>query len=193
MAAGKSSVARMLREKGCALVDADRVAHELYAEDHALVRRIANEFGPHVLDEEGRLNRSRLGRIVFSDPNALENLNRIVHPALNIAMRQRIGSARRIMNRVVVDAALLVEFGVHHEVDFLILVTAPEEIRLERLIARSHLNREDASNRIHAQGSDELKREQADFVIENVGENEALLMAVEQAWEMILTRESLLV
>lgn len=189
MAAGKSEVARQLREKGCALVDADKVAHEVYAENSALVSHLVNAFGRSILDERGRLLRESLGRIVFSDPEALERLNGIVHPVLKIEIRQRIRQAQRVMRRVVLDAALIVEFGVHKELDFLILVTAAEPIRLERLMARSRMSSDEALSRIRAQADDLHKRELADWVIENNGSAEELRRQVDAAWEKVMGLE----
>src|SRR5690606_387843 len=106
VASGKSLVAEWLRDKGCALVDADKVAHGLYASNPALVRQIALELGDGVLHPDGSVNRKRLGARVFGDPAALAALNRIVHPHLLIALREQVFSALKVMNRVVLDAAL---------------------------------------------------------------------------------------
>src|SRR6185503_18981571 len=123
IASGKSETARLLQEKGCSLVDADMVGHELYARDRALVQLMAAEFGPDILWSDGTLNRKRLGSLVFGKPEALAMLNRIVHPALVVAMRERILSTLRVMNRVVVDAALIIEMGFAKEVDYLVLIS----------------------------------------------------------------------
>ncbi len=187
---GKSLVAEMLREKGCALVDADRTAHALYDSEPALVREIARQFGEDVLLAGGTLDRARLGERVFSDPEALDTLNRLVHPHLLAAVREQVLSARRVMNRVVLDAALIVEWGMRPELDFLILVTAPEPLRIERLMARTGLPRPAAEARVQAQMPEEQKRPFADFVIENTGSEDELRSKVDEIWERLTATQS---
>jgi dephospho-CoA kinase len=182
IASGKSLVAALFREKGCALVDADKVAHALYASSPALVREIAHAFGDEVLRQDGSLDRGRLGQRVFGNPAALETLNRLVHPHLLTALREEIRSALKVMNRVVVDAALIVEWGIREEFDHLVLVAAPESVRLERLMDRDDLGREDAEARIRSQMPEEEKRKVADFVIENTGTEEELREKAEEVW-----------
>ena len=185
IASGKSTVARLFHEKGCALVDADKVAHELYASHPSLVRQIAQEFGEEILHPDGTLNRKRLGSIVFGNPAALMTLDRIVHPHLRIALRERVFSALRVMNRVVVDAALIVEWGAWREADHLILVTAPEPLRHARLMERDGLSTAEAERRIAIQMSEEEKRRYASHEIVNTGTQEDLQRAVDQVWEGI--------
>src|SRR6185295_6420603 len=102
------------------------------------------EFGAEILHPNGILNRRLLGSQVFRDPHALAALDRIVHPHLLVALRERVFSALRVMNRVVLDAALIVELGVRPELSCLVLVTAPEALRLQRLMERDGLSREEA-------------------------------------------------
>ncbi len=186
VAGGKSAVARMFQEKGCALVDADKVAHELYVAQPGLVRQVAQEFGDEVLHPDGTLNRKRLGARVFGDPAALAMLNRIVHPHLLVALRERVFSALRVMNRVVVDAALIVEWGMQRETDALILVTAPEPLRLARLMERDGLSHDEAERRIRSQMPEEEKRPFATYEIVNTGSEEDLQPLVDAVWEQIM-------
>jgi dephospho-CoA kinase len=190
IASGKSETARMLQEKGCALVDADAVGHELYARDRALVQILAGEFGPDILWSDGTLNRKRLGSLVFGKPEGLAALNRIVHPALVVAMRERIMSTLRVMNRVVVDAALIIEMGFAKEVDYVVLITASKERRLERLMARSGLSNDEAVARIESQMPEEAKLPYADFLIKNETTREYLQEQVDALWDEIRLRES---
>jgi dephospho-CoA kinase len=182
IASGKSETARLLQQKGCSLVDADVVGHELYARDRGLVQVLAGEFGPDILWSDGTLNRKRLGSLVFGKPEALAALNRIVHPALVVAMRERILSTLRVMNRVVVDAALIIEMGFAKEVDYLVLITASKERRLERLMTRSGLSYDEALARIESQMPEEAKLQHADFVIKNE--------TTRALWDEIRSRES---
>lgn len=190
IASGKSETARLLQRKGCALVDADAVAHEIYGWDRALVQRIAGEFGPDVVWSDGSLNRKRLGSLVFGRPDALAALNRIVHPVLVVAIRERILSAQRVMNRVVLDAALIIELGFAKEVDWLVLVSASTEIRLARLMARGGHSEDEALRRIESQIPEETKLPQADFVIKNETSREYLEEQVDALWDEILARET---
>jgi dephospho-CoA kinase len=186
IASGKSLAAELFREKGCALVDADKVAHALYAANPALVRQIALQFGEEVLHPDGSLHRKRLGARVFGDPTALAALDRIVHPHLQVTLREQVFAALRVMNKVVIDAALIIEWGAQREVDKLVLVTAPEARRLERLMARDGLSRSEAEARIRMQMPEEEKRKFADFVIENGKTEEELRAKVDAIWEKVI-------
>jgi dephospho-CoA kinase len=186
IASGKSLVAELLRDKGCALVDADKVAHGLYVANPALVRELAHAFGDDILRQDGTLDRARLGSIVFGSANALTTLNALVHPHLLTALREEVASARRVMNRVVVDAALIFEWGIQDEFDAVILVTAPEPLRLERLMARTGLRREDAEARIRSQMPESEKIPKATYVIGNTGTEEALKTKADVVWDKII-------
>jgi dephospho-CoA kinase len=189
IASGKSETARLLQKKGCALVDADAVTHELYGYDRALVQQIAAEFGQDVVWSNGSLNRGKLGSLVFGRPDAMAALNRIVHPALIAAIRARMRSSMRVMNRVVLDAALIVELGFYTEVDYLVLVSASVPVRLVRLMERSGLTEGEAMRRIESQIPEEAKLQHADFVIKNETTKEYLLEQVDALWEELMERE----
>lgn len=182
IASGKSRVAAMLRDKGCALVDADKVAHSLYAASPALVREVAAEFGEEVVLPGGVLDRKRLGARVFGDAAAMAALNRIVHPHLLAALRAEVASALKVMNRVVVDAALIFEWGMEREFDAVVLVTTPEALRLQRLMERENFSREEAEARIRSQMAEAEKVPKATYVIENTGTEGELAGKVEEVW-----------
>jgi len=189
IASGKSRVAELLRERcgdtGCALIDADKLAHELYGRDAELVRDIARALGDDVLRPDGSLDRSRTGQKVFGNPAALAALNAIVHPKLLAELRARIAETRMTAAHVIVDAALIFEWGIRDEFDHVILVTAPEDVRVARLIARSGLSREDALARVRSQMPEEEKRKRATVVIENGGDEEGLRGKVNEVWDII--------
>jgi dephospho-CoA kinase len=189
IASGKSRVAALLRDRGCALVDADKVAHGLYAANPALVREIAAEFGEDVILRGGVLDRKRLGSRVFGDAAALAALDRIVHPHLLTAIREQALAATRMMNRVVVDAALVYEWGMEREFDAVILVTAPEALRLARAMERDGLSREEAEARIRSQMPEGEKIPKATYVIGNTGTEEELEEKVEEVWKKITNSE----
>jgi dephospho-CoA kinase len=184
-ASGKSLVARRYQEKGCALVDADKVAHDLYAGNRGLVQQLAAEFGPEIVFPNGALDRRRLGSKVFGDPEAMAVLNRIVHPHLLVAVRERVFSALRVMNRVVLDAALIVEWGAWKEVSCLILVSSPEAMRKKRLMEREGLSSDEADRRMRSQIPEEEKRRHADFEIINDADVETLNHRADAVWNGI--------
>ena len=188
IASGKSRVAQRFQEKGCSLIDADKVAHELYATNRGLLQQLSGQFGPEVLHPDGTLNRRRLGAQVFGDPESLSALNRIVHPHLLVAVRERIFSALRVFNRVVLDAALIVEWGIRSEIDFLVLVTAPDPQRLNWLMERDGLTRIEAEQRLFTQMPDSEKRNLADAVIENNSGVSDLNQKAEAVWESIMEK-----
>ncbi len=167
------------------MVDADKVAHELYANNAGLLQQLASEFGQEVLFPNGVLNRKRLGSEVFGNPQALAALDRIVHPHLLVAIRERVFSARRVMNRVVLDAALIVEWGVQRELDCLVLVTAPEPLRLQRLMERDQLSLEEAQRRMRSQIPEAEKRAFANFEIVNDAGRDELIQQADSVWESI--------
>jgi dephospho-CoA kinase len=189
-ASGKSLVAQLFREKGCALIDADKIAHGLYASNPSLVRQITLEFGEDVLHPDGSLNRKRLGQRVFGDPLALAALNRLVHPHLLIELREQILTTLKVMNNVVVDAALIVEWGIQREFDHLVMVTSPAPQRLIRLMERDGLSRDEAEARIRSQMPEEEMRKSAEFVIENDGDEEGLRGKVDAVWADIVARQN---
>jgi dephospho-CoA kinase len=116
---------------------------------------------------------------------ALAVLNRLVHPHLLIQLREQILATLKVMNGVVVDAALIVEWGIQSEFNHLVMVTSPEPRRLARLMERDGLSRDEAEARIRSQMPEEEKRKHAEFVIENDGDEDALRAKVDEVWEKI--------
>jgi dephospho-CoA kinase len=161
---------------------------ELYANNAGLMRQLTAEFGDEILHPNGTLNRKLLGSQVFRDPHALAALDRIVHPHLLLAIRERMFSALRVMNRVVLDAALIVEWGMRPELDCLVLITAPESLRRQRLMSRDGLSQEEAAARIRSQMPEAGKRPFADFEIVNDVSGEDLVQKADAAWRAIETR-----
>ncbi len=183
IAAGKGEVARLLAQFGCIVVDADALAHTLYREKPELVAALAAHFGEDILAADGSLNRQALGSKVFRDPAALEALNAHVRPALQEAILRRIVSAEAEGKTVVLDAALIVEWGWAKDFDALWVVTCPEALRKERLMRRNGLGEEEAQARIDSQIPESGKAEVADLILDNSGSPEALRELVEKAWQ----------
>jgi len=178
--AGKSSVAALLAGRGAAVVDADRLGHEVLDEPD-VCRALASAFGDAILDQAGRVVRSRLAAQAFVDDERVQRLNGIVHPSLRARIRAAIDEARRMpgVPLVVVDAAVLIEAqldeGRH---DALLFVEAPEAQR--RL--RSTLGPEQFDERTQAQMATEEKQKQSDFIIHNTHTLEDLKKQVAELW-----------
>lgn len=174
IASGKSTVGAFLRERGAAVVDADLLAREVVERGSPALEELAACFGTRVLLPDGRLDRAALGAIVFHDAAALAALNAITHPRIAALAAER---ARAFVAAgaplVFYEAALLVENGLHHGLDALVVVWVPPDVQLLRLIARDGFSEADARARIASQRSLDEKRRLATHVIDNSGEREA--------------------
>jgi dephospho-CoA kinase len=184
IASGKSVVAARLAERGAVVVDADAIAREVVEPGTPALKRIAEEFGPGVISADGRLDRGALGAIVFADPERLAVLNGITHPAvLELSRRRFAEAARRDPDAVVVyDVPLLREARGAVEFDEVVVVSAPEEVRVERMVSLRGMSAEEARNRIRSQSTDEERRALADHVIESGGTLEETLAQVDALW-----------
>jgi dephospho-CoA kinase len=182
---GKSTVAVLLVELGARLIDADKIGHEIYLPETPGWSRVVEAFGREILATDGTIDRRVLGARVFADPNALRELNAIVHPLIAKEIRSRIDAFRNQDSRtpVVVEAAVLVEAGWHELVDQVWLVVATRELAIERLLASRPLALEDIERRISSQLSDAERERVADVVLRNAGSLAELRAAVRQAWQ----------
>lgn len=165
IATGKSIVRRMLKELDASTIDADQLVHVLQKPGEQVYRDIVETFGSFVLNEDATLNRAQLGRIVFSVPEAMLALEKIVHPAVRKKIAR--GIKRAPTEVVVIEAIKLLEGELAALCDEIWVVTAPESIQLERMMSRRRMSREDALQRIRAQAPQSEKVKLADFVIDN--------------------------
>ncbi len=173
IASGKSTVSVMLRERGIPVIDADLIAREVVEPGQPAYDEIVLHFGRGVLLADGRLDRKRLGEIIFSDEAERRVLNSIVHPEVRKTMRERAEAAVRAGHPIVVlDIPLLFESGLQHMVDKIVVVYAPFEVQLRRLMERDDLDESQAKKRLYAQWPIEEKKAQADYVIDNRGSRE---------------------
>jgi dephospho-CoA kinase len=182
--AGKSTVTQMLEELGAAVIDADKVGHQIYLPDLPAWREIVETFGPEVLNADRSINRQALGKMVFADPEALRTLNRIVHPKMFDRMAELIAELRMHagIKAIVVEAAVLIEANWQPLADQVWLVIASETVVVERLAKQRHLSPEQVRSRIAAQLSNEERRQHAHVVIRNDGSLDEVRAAVQQAW-----------
>lgn len=190
IASGKSTVARLLAERGAAVIDADILARQAVEPGTPALRAIVERWGPQLLAADGTLDRAALRDIVFHRPEELEALNTIVHPEVaRLRVEERAAARARGERVVVCDIPLLFERQLTEEFDILVLVDAPRSVRLERLMRDRGLSHDEAVHMIAAQMPAELKRARADFVIDNGDELPALAARVDELW-MLLERRT---
>jgi len=188
---GKSTVADLLVERGAVLIDADRIAREVVAPDGPAFQPLVDRFGPGILTPEGTLDRSALATLVFPDPEALEALNAITHPAIGAVMTERRAAAEETDDVVVFDVPLMKPE--HRELlglALVIVVDCSVDIALRRLVEKRGFTRADAEARMAAQPSRAERREGADFVIDNGSDRAHLRAEVDRVWTSLLGRSA---
>ncbi|MBI4872160.1 MAG: dephospho-CoA kinase [Candidatus Riflebacteria bacterium] len=183
IATGKSLVTTLLRERGAGIVDADQIYHELLGSSTELLVAMRSAFGPEIFDGNGHLDRRKLAARVFSEPKDRQRLNQITHPVIvdeMLARMDRLLSENLSLPLVFMVVPLLFEVRFQGMVDKTVLVYAPAQVQLERLMARERLSGDEARRRLGAQMPIEEKRKLADIVIDNSG-------SVEQTAEQLRT------
>jgi dephospho-CoA kinase len=180
---GKSTVSAMLRDLGATVIDADEATRAVQAPGSEGLRQLVAEFGDGILTAGGELDRARLADIAFNDPEARQRLNAIVHPLVRLWMAERQREAvERGDPLVVMDIPLLFEARGAGAFETVLLVYAPEELQLERLVELRGMPEDAARARIAAQLPIEEKRRLATHVIENTGSLDDLRRSVQQVW-----------
>ena len=167
IATGKSIVMRMLQELGATTIDADKLVHHLMKKGGPVYQAIVEEFGKYVLDEKGQISRPRLGKIVFSQPNAMARLETLTHPSVLKEIKRLVVEVKSPV--IVVEAIKLFESGLADECQSVWVVAAPPDMQLQRLVERRRMTPDLAKQRIRAQGSQKEKVMKADVVIDNSG------------------------
>jgi dephospho-CoA kinase len=180
IASGKTTVAEMLRQRGAEVIDADRVYRSLLLPGSELWRRVVERFGPTIVRSDGEIDRAALAAVVFADPEALADLDRITHPVVVADVRTRI--ARTNAPVIVLEAVKLVQSGLDSDVDALWFITADPETRLRRLVARSGMDEASARARIAA--AQDILPEGVDVAatIDTSGDLASTSSAVDDAW-----------
>ncbi|MHA7725386.1 dephospho-CoA kinase [Corynebacterium sp. HMSC062E11] len=186
---GKSTVAQLLVRHGWELVDADQIARDIVEPGQPALTELAQAFGEDILQEDGSLDRGLLASRAFSSREKTAVLNSITHPRINEETQARFDAARQAgADFVVYDMPLLVDKGLHKDMDATIVVDVDAEERVRRLVAYRGLDEEDARRRIAAQIPDDVRRVVADFIIDNNGPLEALDEQVEGVAEKLRAR-----
>ena len=187
IASGKSTVADELARRGALVIDADRLAREVVEPGTAELAKVAERFPGTVVD--GRLDRAKLAAVVFADPHARGDLERIIHPAVRKRAAELEQSAPP--GSVVVHVIpLLVETGQESDFDLCVVVDVDHETQLGRLLARDGMTRAEAEARISAQATREQRLAAADVVIDNSGSVTQLREQIDNLWPVLLTAES---
>lgn len=166
--AGKSLAAKYIEERGAIILSGDEAGRQVIRKIPAVLERLVNAFGKSILRKDGSLDRRLVGRMVFSDPVARENLNRIVHPHLLRILKTWIKQrqTRSPKKLLVVDAALIFEWGIADWFDYILVITARRDLRIKRMMD-SGLSKKEAMDRISSQIPQRTKAALADYVIEN--------------------------
>jgi len=183
IATGKSVVRKMLEHLGAYGIDADRLAHRAIAKGAPGYQPVIEMFGRWLIGPGGEIDRRKLGRIVFSEPEALAQLEAIVHPLVEEAIHYLIRNAPHQV--VVIEAIKLLESGLHKLCDAVWVVDAPPEVQMKRLIQQRGMSAEEAQQRIVAQPPQSLKRARADVIIDNSRTFEYTWRQVVDAWMKI--------
>jgi dephospho-CoA kinase len=189
IASGKTTVAELFRRWGATLIDADRLVREVQAPGGPVLSAIVARFGRHLIGPDGELDRGALRRRVMGDPDALAELNRLVHP--EVLMRRAVleAEARTRGDRIVVSVIpLLFEAAGPSAFDAIVLVDAPDSLRRDRLITERGLTPDEADRMMAAQQPSGPKRARSTFVIDNDGDLAALERSADEVWKKLLDR-----
>lgn len=184
IAAGKSVAARRFIELGAVLIDADALAREVVAPGTLGLEQVVDAFGPAVLGPDGSLDRAALAARVFDDPEARHRLEALVHPQVRRLAAEREAAAAALDRDAVVvhDIPLLVETGQADAFGMVVVVHAPEELRLHRLVNGRGMPEPEARARLAAQASDDARLAVADVVLDGTGTDQDLRDQVDRLW-----------
>jgi dephospho-CoA kinase len=182
---GKTTVARAFAARGVPVLDADAIGHEVTRHDPEVRAALSAEYGAEVYRPDGSLDRARVADRVFRDRQALARLNALVHPRIAAGLRERLESLRRESRRgpVIVDAAVMLDWGFERECDLVVAVVASDADAVARLEAARGWSEEEARRRLAGQRSSESLAAAADVVLENTGTESEL---IEAAWRAVV-------
>lgn len=178
---GKSTVSALLAERGAVIVDADAITRQVQQPGSPVLEELAERFGSEVIAADGSLIRPALAAIAFGDPEALKDLNAIVHPAVRTEMNRQVAEQAGTDRVVVLDIPLLAE-NPRKGLQGVIVVDVPVEVQVERLVRYRGFDEDDARARIGRQATREQRAALADVIIDNSGDIDALTEQVDRAW-----------
>lgn len=183
--AGKSTVSKLLAERGAAIVDADQIARDLQSPGNPVLEQMAERFGAQIINDDSSLDRAAVAAIVFSDKSALDDLNAIVHPAMQAEIQRQIDLNAGSDRVVVLDFPLLGE-NPRKGLAATIVVDIPYELAVERVVEYRGMDESDARNRINSQISRKERLAQATYVVDNSGTFDSLASQVDELWSAIV-------
>lgn len=181
--AGKTTVLRCWEQKGACVFDSDLAVRRVYESGSPCLKAVAAEFGADIIRPDGTLDRARLARRAFADAARTQALNELVHPFVTAALLKQIKAARPRL--LVIDAPQLFESNLDALCDVIVAVTAKEALRLSRICRRDGVSEAQARLRMNAQHDESFFRENADYVLENNGDTEALLHQADRLFDMM--------
>ncbi len=183
--AGKSTVSKLLAERGAAIVDADQIARDLQSPGNPVLEQMAERFGAQIINDDSSLDRAAVAAIVFSDKSALDDLNAIVHPAMQAEIQRQIDLNAGSDRVVVLDFPLLGE-NPRKGLAATIVVDIPYELAVERVVEYRGMDESDARNRINSQISRKERLAQATHVVDNSDTFDSLASQVDELWSAIV-------
>lgn len=180
---GKTTVARMFATLGAAVINADKIAHDVIAPEGGVYKKVISLFGKAILKRNGRIDRKKLGKIVFADKKKLSLLNSVIHPEVIRRVREAAKERKSRSKKVfVIDVPLLIEAGLEEMMDKIVVVTIDQKTQIKRCTKKWSLSREAIMRRIRNQMSLSKKRQLADFIIDNNGSFDATKKEVKKIW-----------
>jgi dephospho-CoA kinase len=185
---GKSTVARMLADRGAVIIDADQLAASALEPGSRAYDRVCSLFGDDIVGPDGRLDRAAIASRVFDDPDKRRALESIIHPEVFRMLAEAVEAYRQADDVVVFDVPLLVETGFQDAVDVVVVVTASRETQLDRATGQRAMSRADADARIEAQVPESERVAVADLVLHNDGTLEELEAQVRRLWTELQRR-----
>jgi len=191
IATGKTEVAKLFAKRGAIIISGDELGREVVEENLQVLKELVEVFSEEILNEKGELNRRKLAQLAFQDPTSKQKLNEIIHPHLLEKLKGRLTQLRKKEGEklVVVDAALIPDWGIKDWLDYLVIVDCTYDNQLQRLKQRG-LSEKEAKDRIASQLPSDKKREVADYLIENDGTLEELRQESEKLYLLIQERFS---
>jgi dephospho-CoA kinase len=188
LGAGKTTVARLLAERGAVVVDADELARKALDPGTSGYEQVCDLFGRDILDHAGRIDRRELAARIFADEGKRRALESITHPEVFRLLAETVEAHRGTDAVVVFDAPLIIETGFHQAVDVLVVVTAPQEAQVERGFRERGMSGSEARARLASLVGEARRRELADLTISNAGDLGTLADRVEELWQELRRR-----
>ncbi|MDH4223637.1 MAG: dephospho-CoA kinase [candidate division Zixibacteria bacterium] len=186
---GKTEVAKIFKKLGAKVISADQLGKEVVEKNPQVLKKLVKTFGREILTEDKKLKRKRLGELAFSSVEKKDRLNKIVHPYLLSALRKKIREFKKKTSGIlIVDAALIVEWGLQKELDYLILVESTLKNRLKRLMEYQGYSRKEALKRVRLQLNDKTRRKYANHIIRNNSDLKGLRRRVVLLWKKLIQK-----